>query len=529
VTAVKTSILARTALDLAERGYHVFPLLPREKRPITGRGFKDATRDERAILHWWDTTPEANIGIACGASGIVVWDIDTKAGADPEDVLAELDRAGAPLILTGEAPERDDGHPQSLAGVRGAQVYFRGDLSGTDALTIAGTEIRGRQHYVVAPPSIHPSGVEYAGELPPVDELPPIPDWLRAMRSNGNGNGRVAPPVAEMIASGARNNTLASMAGSMRRRGMGAEAIAAALKVENAARCTPPLPESEVEAIAASVSRYAPADPVAVPDHPPVRYTLQTDTKGNLKLPPPPALDDVAGLYAWATCAFALDPAHPITGGRREGLRGPEGHVVLYRAGAEPIRFEPVTRLNAPMRMIEALSWERLPSDRALPPYKGVHCQQIVHVVVMLCGAHETLTDSQETAGIVGTFMQGAVLADVKVTTYGGSGQRYEAATALRRPVDEASGRPLGAPRYAYDCNTGEMLIAVSDLTDAARRHIGSSIPHGWLDGRIATLGWQRITLAGYALPGRDGRKGPHARINAYRGLLPGDDDSVNT
>ena len=30
------------------------------------------------------------------------------------------------------------------------------------------------------------------------------------------------------------------------------------------------------------------------------------------------------------------------------------------------------------------------------------------------------------------------------------------------------------------------------DLAEAARRHTGSSLPRGWLDARMAALGWQR-------------------------------------
>ena len=41
-----------------------------------------------------------------------------------------------------------------------------------------------------------------------------------------------------------------------------------------------------------------------------------------------------------------LDPEHPITGGARQGLAGPEGHVELCRAGAPPIRFEPAARIG---------------------------------------------------------------------------------------------------------------------------------------------------------------------------------------
>jgi hypothetical protein len=183
------------------------------------------------------------------------------------------------------------------------------------------------------------------------------------------------------------------------------------------------------------------------------------------------------------------------------------------------------------MKLIETLSWRALHTDASIPAFKAPHCQQIAHVIRMLCGAVETLSDEQEAAGIVATFMSSAVETDVPVTTYGTAGQRYEAAIALRRETDNTTGRPLGQPRYGYDVNTGEVLVAVSDLADAARHHIGSSLARGWLDARMAALGWHRITLQGYALPGRDGRKGPHARIHVYRGLLAREDadDPVNT
>jgi hypothetical protein len=79
---------------------------------------------------------------------------------------------------------------------------------------------------------------------------------------------------------------------------------------------------------------------------------------------------------------------------------------------------------------------------------------------------------------------------------------------ALRRAVDEQTGRAIGPARYLIDANTGEYVIAVSDLNEAARRHVGSSIPRGWLPGRMDAMGWRRVTLDGHALPGRDGRSG---------------------
>jgi hypothetical protein len=65
--------------------------------------------------------------------------------------------------------------------------------------------------------------------------------------------------IGGAIPEGHRNDTLMSLAGTMRRRGMGAEEIEAALLVTNNKRCDPPLATDEVKKIASSVCRYKPA------------------------------------------------------------------------------------------------------------------------------------------------------------------------------------------------------------------------------------------------------------------------------
>ncbi|MBI4499332.1 MAG: primase C-terminal domain-containing protein [Chloroflexi bacterium] len=99
----------------------------------------------------------------------------------------------------------------------------------------------------------------------PETPLAPMPGWvLQAVQSP-------APPLAATVPSGAlnghqagtipegqRNATLTSLAGSVRRRGVSEAGILALLGAENTARCDPPLPAAEVQAIARSVARYAP-------------------------------------------------------------------------------------------------------------------------------------------------------------------------------------------------------------------------------------------------------------------------------
>jgi hypothetical protein len=95
-------------------------------------------------------------------------------------------------------------------------------------------------------------------------ELAPCPPLVQlyreAMASMGDAT-RLAPHRYEegRIPEGQRNAALASLAGSMRRRGASVGAITAALQAENRLRCDPPLPENEIGRIAASIARYRPA------------------------------------------------------------------------------------------------------------------------------------------------------------------------------------------------------------------------------------------------------------------------------
>ena len=72
--------LPGAARSLASAGVPVFPCVPGEKRPLTKRGFHDATTDLDQVSTWWDRWPSANLAIPTGpASGIEVVDIDIRS------------------------------------------------------------------------------------------------------------------------------------------------------------------------------------------------------------------------------------------------------------------------------------------------------------------------------------------------------------------------------------------------------------------------------------------------------------------
>lgn len=71
-------------------GMAVFPLLPGRKTPLGAlapHGFQDATLDLAQVEAWWSRVPEAGVGIATGASGVVVIDLDVKVDRETGEVI----------------------------------------------------------------------------------------------------------------------------------------------------------------------------------------------------------------------------------------------------------------------------------------------------------------------------------------------------------------------------------------------------------------------------------------------------------
>lgn len=164
------------ALAHAARGWPVFPCV--DKRPLTPHGVKDATLDPSAIAAWWRARPGAAVAIATGrAGGLVVLDVDPRAGGD--ESLRELEGR------LGGLP----GSPRVLTGGGGEHLYFRhpGDRevpNRRDLGGFRGLDLKGDGGYVIAPPSRHRSGREYAfdvGAHPDDVALAPCPGEILAL------------------------------------------------------------------------------------------------------------------------------------------------------------------------------------------------------------------------------------------------------------------------------------------------------------------------------------------------------------
>lgn len=161
-----------TTLDIAQRwvddGYSVIPITYRSKRPafdalratgsiidgdISWSMYKErqATADELKI---WFSGPKRNLGIVTGYNRLVVLDFDTielytawAAWAESVSDIAAVFQASTYRVYS----------------ARGVHVYITCDEP-VEPYRVAEVDIKARWGYVLAPPSVHPSGCEYRGE-----------------------------------------------------------------------------------------------------------------------------------------------------------------------------------------------------------------------------------------------------------------------------------------------------------------------------------------------------------------------------
>jgi hypothetical protein len=240
------SKLRQAALKYAARGLRVLPIKPRQKFPPLIKAWeKEACTHAPRIEAWWEQWPDANIGIACGKqSGIFVLDIDMDEDKDGESSLREIEaRHGSRLPATVEQITGRGGRQLIFAwpGFDGAPV-IRNSASqiGPDI------DIRGEGGYFVAPPSVHPNGREYRWSVD--TEMKPVeaPVWflhLLNASSVAELDTRRDPEhwqrIAGGVSEGARNQSAASLAGYLLRKGVDAQTTLDLLLGWNQ-RCSPP-------------------------------------------------------------------------------------------------------------------------------------------------------------------------------------------------------------------------------------------------------------------------------------------------
>ena len=251
MSAARTTAFQEAARAYAELGW---ALVRAEGKRAKGTRWQETKPDtpEHAAGLWGEWGARWNIGVVCGPSGVAVLDVDVEGDA----LAAYLELLGAtglpatPIVRTGSGK---------------VQAYYA-DPGGLQKTVRDGFELRVGPHQCIAPPSVHPdSGKPYhwlVGHEPWTIPLAPLPQRLIDYFAAERDGNRAASPIGEVIPVGEIDTTLASLAGTMRRRGMSEAAIYAALVAE-LDRCEPGHTHSEEDCrrIARSVGGYAPATP----------------------------------------------------------------------------------------------------------------------------------------------------------------------------------------------------------------------------------------------------------------------------
>lgn len=263
------------ALQYAAAGIPVFPLhwikqdgtcscrmgamcQAKGKHPRIKNWNEEATTDAEKIKEWWTKAPSANIGIPMGEkSGLVALDVDTRHRGDESLALLMDENEILPVTLT------------VTTGGGGKHYIFKytPELCIKNAVGFReGLDIRTQGGMIVAAPSLHSSGNRYTwdeGCSPFEIQAADMPSWLveeiRKVGTAFTAKKTVTDNTPrKKITEGGRNNHLASLAGSLRRKGVSEEGIIATLRAENEKQLDPPLDDETVLTIAKSIARYTP-------------------------------------------------------------------------------------------------------------------------------------------------------------------------------------------------------------------------------------------------------------------------------
>src|SRR5215210_1379777 len=177
-------------------GWNPIPIKERSKEPnlvqLAPYLSRRATREELKSWEW------PGVGVVTGpVSEILVLDVDGPEG------LAILEERGHPPT------------PMARTGGGGLHLYFKHPdaIIRTGIRVAPGLDVKAEGGYVVAPPSIGPTGDAYEWIISPAEAKPAEPpEWLLELLRRPLKNGS-APPVREWIPAGERNKELASAAG----------------------------------------------------------------------------------------------------------------------------------------------------------------------------------------------------------------------------------------------------------------------------------------------------------------------------
>jgi predicted P-loop ATPase len=167
------------ALDLAERGWCVFPCSPRDKTPLVAKWKEAASNFDPDVRKMFGQFPTAMVGVACGAkSGVWCLDPDAPTDKNPMDgreswKALQAEQGAAPQTHTHLTPGGGQHVIFAWRGDRAPITNREGALKGKHI------NVRGEGGYFIAVGSVNADGVAYTMADPALYfQMAPAPDWL---------------------------------------------------------------------------------------------------------------------------------------------------------------------------------------------------------------------------------------------------------------------------------------------------------------------------------------------------------------
>lgn len=234
----KLSMYEMACFYVNTMNWSVFPLIHKDKKPaIPWAEYQKRLPTEEELNKWFNGNKLHNIGIATGSiSGIDVVDLDSEKAIEFAENNFHL-----PIFRVKTA--------------RGWHLYFKhreGVKNFQKRENFPDIDLRGEGGYVVAPPSIHPSGSQYSwfiDDLMANTELHPLPDIFASKSSTKKLS---IDEIEQGVPEGMRNATMARYVGLLIRKGFNRDQCLNRC-METNKRNTPPLEEKEVAKTVASI------------------------------------------------------------------------------------------------------------------------------------------------------------------------------------------------------------------------------------------------------------------------------------
>lgn len=234
----------------------IIPIGYKSKKPlIKWEQYRHRRPDNAELGEWFGDGQSKNIGLITGAvsGNFVVLDYDD--GSAFSDLVERWAQKRGRSIYE-ETPVVGTG--------RGFQVYLR-TKEPLRSQRLNGLDIKGEGGYVVAPPSVHPSGAAYTfidsdtAEILEIGSLEEVGIKLDGGRRASHSEPNWASQALQGVQEGERDDTCTRLAGYFKN--FHPEDVTLAILKHWGQRCDPPFPEKEVEKCVKSVYRYRPEFP----------------------------------------------------------------------------------------------------------------------------------------------------------------------------------------------------------------------------------------------------------------------------